>query len=236
MDLCPPGGSSGTTHREGFPRASLSGSFTVLPGRALSRARAFRWERKEKAKEYSLLKAASWLHPGFPLFRGPWGPVDRAGIWWNWNQSQKSRGSHKPEFYQLQGCFPCAANAKTALFFSWRLKDVALVVKNLPANAGDAGDTGSIPELGRSPGGGHGNLLQYSCLENPMDRGVWWATVQGFAKSQIWLKWCSTALSTCINTIYVWKTIGGWTWNLTGKILFFFFLITGFIFSLYFLK
>ena len=46
------------------------------------------------------------------------------------------------------------------------------VVKNLPANAGDAGDTGSISGLGRSPGGGHGNPLQYSCLENLMDRGA----------------------------------------------------------------
>ena len=46
---------------------------------------------------------------------------------------------------------------------------VALVVKNPPANAGDAGDSGSIPGSGRSPGGGNGNLLQYSCLENPME-------------------------------------------------------------------
>ena len=52
---------------------------------------------------------------------------------------------------------------------------VVLVVKNPPANAGDRRDTGSIPESGRSPGGGHGNSLQYSCLENPMDRGAWWA-------------------------------------------------------------
>ena len=55
----------------------------------------------------------------------------------------------------------------------------AQVVKNLPANAGGAGDAGSIPESGRSPGGGNGNPLQYSCLENPMDRGAWWATVMG---------------------------------------------------------
>ena len=58
-----------------------------------------------------------------------------------------------------------------------------LVVKNLPENAGDISDVGSIPGLGRSPGGGNGNSLQYSCLQNPMDRGVWWATVQGVAKS-----------------------------------------------------
>ena len=51
------------------------------------------------------------------------------------------------------------------------------VVKNLPAKAGDARDVGSIPGLGRSPGGGHGNPLQYPCLENPLDRGAWQATV-----------------------------------------------------------
>ena len=59
---------------------------------------------------------------------------------------------------------------------------MALVVKNLPANTGDVGGAGLIP--GReSPGGGHGNPLQYSCLENPMDRGAWWATVHEVTKS-----------------------------------------------------
>ena len=57
------------------------------------------------------------------------------------------------------------------------------VVKNLPASARDAGDMGSIPGSGRSPGGGNGNPLQYSCLENPTDRGAWWATVHEVAKS-----------------------------------------------------
>ena len=60
----------------------------------------------------------------------------------------------------------------------------ALVVKNPPANAGDTRDAGSIPGLGRSPGGGHGNPLRYSCLENPMDKGAWWATVPGVAQSR----------------------------------------------------
>ena len=59
-----------------------------------------------------------------------------------------------------------------------------LVVKNLPANAGDIKDVGLIPESGRSPGGGHGMSLQYSCLENPVDRGAWWATVHSVAKSR----------------------------------------------------
>ena len=57
------------------------------------------------------------------------------------------------------------------------------MVKNLPANAGDLRDMGSISELGRSPGEGNGNPLQYSGLENPMDRGAWWATVHGVAES-----------------------------------------------------
>ena len=58
------------------------------------------------------------------------------------------------------------------------------MVKNLPANSGDAGDMGLISRLGRSPGGGHGNPLEYSCLENPIDRGAWRATVHGVAESQ----------------------------------------------------
>ena len=61
---------------------------------------------------------------------------------------------------------------------------MVLVVKNLPANAGDTRDVGSVSKLGRSPGGGHDNPLQYSCLENPMDRGAWWAIVHRVAKSQ----------------------------------------------------
>ena len=57
------------------------------------------------------------------------------------------------------------------------------MVKNPPANSGDIRDTGSIPGFGRSPGGGHGNPLQYSCLENPMDRGAWRATVHWVTES-----------------------------------------------------
>ena len=65
---------------------------------------------------------------------------------------------------------------------------VAQVVKNLPANAGDIRDAGSIPELGRCPRRGHGNPFQCSCLENPMDRGAWQAIVHRVAKSQTRLK------------------------------------------------
>ena len=61
---------------------------------------------------------------------------------------------------------------------------VAVVTKNLPANAGDARYLRSIPGLGQSPGGGNGTLLQNSCLNNSMERGAWWATVHGAIKNQ----------------------------------------------------
>ena len=83
-------------------------------------------------------------------------------------------------------------------FFSCISKtvQVALVVKNLLATAGDAREAGSIPGSGRSPGGGHGNPLQYSYLENPMDRRAWQAMVHGITKS-----W--TQLSTLAHTVAI---------------------------------
>ena len=74
---------------------------------------------------------------------------------------------------------------------------MALVVKNLLANAGDVRDMGLIPGLGRSPGEGHDNPFQQSCMENPMDRGAWWATVHRVTKSQTGLK----QLSTCTHAL-----------------------------------
>ena len=65
---------------------------------------------------------------------------------------------------------------------------VELVVKYPPASAGDARDMGSIPWMGKTPGGGDGNSLQYSCLETPMDRGAWQATVHSITKSRTQLK------------------------------------------------
>ena len=82
---------------------------------------------------------------------------------------------------------------------------MVLVVKNLPANAGDIKDVGLIPESGRSPGGRHGMSLQYSCLENPVDRGAWWATVHAGPKSQTQL---SRHTCTCVL---------GSGWGLVGK-------------------
>ena len=72
------------------------------------------------------------------------------------------------------------------------------MVKNPPGNAEDLRDMGSIPRLGRFPGGRDGNPLQYSCLENPMDRGSWWATIHRVAKSQTRLKRFSGGL-------YIWN-------------------------------
>ena len=69
-----------------------------------------------------------------------------------------------------------------------RASQVALVIKNPPASAGDIRDAGSIPGSGRSPEEGHGNPLQYSCLENPMDRGASRATVHAVSKSPTQLK------------------------------------------------
>ena len=76
---------------------------------------------------------------------------------------------------------------------------MALVVKNLPANAGDIRDMGLIPGSGRSLGGGHGKSLQYSFLENPVDRGAWWSSVHRVAQSWTHLKWLS------MHTHLLWK-------------------------------
>ena len=86
-----------------------------------------------------------------------------------------------------------------------------LVIKNPPANAGDVRDPDSIPGLGRSPGEEHRNPLQYSCLENPMDRGAWPTTVHRVAQSQTRLKQLSmqhgpklqVKIPKCIEMIFV---------------------------------
>ena len=84
---------------------------------------------------------------------------------------------------------------KCMYFSSWASK-VVPAVENLPAKAGDLRDSSSIFESGRSPVGGRGNPLQYSCLENPIDRGAWQVTVHRVAKSWTQLKWLSTHKST----------------------------------------
>ena len=81
------------------------------------------------------------------------------------------------------------------------------MVKNLPASAGDIGDTGFIPGWERSPGGENGNPLQYSCLENPADRGGWWATVHGVTKSDMIEHVCVGRIGTFTPASQMW-TIG----------------------------
>ena len=81
-------------------------------------------------------------------------------------------------------------------YWKYGASQMALVVKNLPANEGDVRDMGLIPWSGRSPGGGHGNPLQYFCLENPMDRGAWRDTPHGVSKSRTRLNRLSTHAGT----------------------------------------
>ena len=87
-------------------------------------------------------------------------------------------------------------------------------------SAGVIGSMGLIPGLGRSPSGGHGNPLQYSCLENPMDREAWWATVHGVPKSQIWLKWLGTSWHDIDNGSMEYNTANTKTWESTLILIF----------------
>ena len=86
------------------------------------------------------------------------------------------------------------------MYVYMRASQVALVVKNLSANAGDLRDAGLIPGPGRSPGGGHGNPLQYAYLENPMDRGACRATVHGVTESDTTEVAACTHVFMCIYT------------------------------------
>ena len=92
----------------------------------------------------------------------------------------KSPWTEKPGRLQSMGSQRLGYDWATSLSLSLRVFPDGSEVKN-------AGDTGLIPGLGRSPGEGNGNPLQYSCLENPVDRGTWWATVYRVSKSQTWL-------------------------------------------------
>ena len=99
-------------------------------------------------------------------------------------------------YFQNGFCWDVFTSSSCLLFCTAlcciRASQAVLVVNNPPANTGDLRDFGSIHGSGRSPGGGHGNSLQYSCLENPMDRGAWQATVHSVEKSRTWLRQLST--------------------------------------------
>ena len=108
-----------------------------------------------------------------------------------WQASRRKRGGHA-------GCCLTKTYSSPA--------QVVLVLKNPPTNAGDTGDVGSIPGLGKSTGVGNGSPLQYSCLGNPTDRGAWWATVHALAKSRTWLSTAHSKFITCSVLVPVLKT------------------------------
>ena len=100
--------------------------------------------------------------------------------------------------------------------FTWA-SQVALVVKNLPANAGGVRDTGSVSGLGRFVGGGRGNPLQYSCLENPMDTRTWQVTIHRVAQTRTQLKWLSTHTRAHNEGVMVTTVVGNIFWR--GRVL-----------------
>ena len=99
----------------------------------------------------------------------------------------KGLGPWSPHWYSVSPNVSWPVGPLLLLKTHWGFPGGTLV-KNPPASTGDARDVGSIPGLGRSSGIGNGNPLQYSCLQNSMDRGAWWATVHGVAKSRTRLR------------------------------------------------
>ena len=120
----------------------------------------------------------------------------RSGILWQPSLVVPFKTATKPPYLWLSSSFFCLIfiYCDRCLFIHCQslprrgASQVAPVVKSPPANAGNIRDMSSVPGLRRSPRGGHGNPFQYSCLENPMDRGAWWATVRRVAESQTRLK------------------------------------------------
>ena len=111
-----------------------------------------------------------------------------------WLLSLKARGWRKTWRKPVPSCYSHVGDKEAFFFFfAFTCSQVVLVVKNPPASAGDVRNLGSVPGSGRSPGEGNGNPLQYSCLENAMDRGACWATVQAASNSRTRLKWLRTA-------------------------------------------
>ena len=144
---------------------------------------------------------------------------------WVWVNSGSRWWTGRPGVLQSMGLQRIGHNWDTEL--NWMVifwaSQVMLVVKNPPANAGDARDVGSIPGSERSSGRGNGNPFQYSCLENPMDRGNWWDTVQGVVKNRTLLTWLSKHAHTVVifNTVKLFfKVFHHFTfyqWDMNGK-------------------
>ena len=159
--------------------AKLWSNTTSSPCRALPSGVWRRVRAKVHAKSLRSPRLCAALRTVAPSLFCPWG----------FPHKNTEMGCHA----LLQGIFPTqGSNPHLLCLLHWqvgslplslRASQAALVVKNLLVNTGDVSDRGSIPGSGRSPGGGHGIPFQYSCLENPMDRGAWWATVHGAAES-----------------------------------------------------
>ena len=141
---------------------------------------------KQQAKE---APGQEHVHPVLGTARRSW--------WLNWNEQGESSRWGKIVVARLWRVWK--AIIRLGLLFwercilrssvmSWGFSGGASD-KEPPANAGDVKDTGSIPKSGRSPREGHGNPLQCSCLENPMNRRTWWAAVNGVTESRTQLKW-----------------------------------------------
>ena len=129
-------------------------------------------------------------------------PSDCTFIWWTCSYLSRLTSSSIHNMLlmvQLLMDHPRSAHLLYLVRFAWA-SQVPLVVKNLPASAADIRGVGSIPGLGRSPGGEHGNSLQYSCLENPMDRGDGWAVVHRITQRWVWLKQLNTHTHTHTRT------------------------------------
>ena len=123
--------------------------------------------------------------------KGAW--EDEIVGWHHWLDGHKSEQA--PGNGKGQGSLVCCSpwcHKESDTTEQLNNKQVALVLKNPSVNAGYIRDVGLIPGLGQSPGGGHGKPLQYSFLENTMDRGAWWTMVHKVTKSWTWLKWLST--------------------------------------------
>ena len=148
------------------------------------------WGQEEKGWDGWMASPTRWT----------WVWVNSGSWWWTGSpgvlrfmESQRVRHDWATELNWTEGfqtwCIIWRQQTSHLLtsYSTGRAFQVVLVVKNLPANAEDVKDVGSIPELGRSPGRGYGNPLQYSCLENPVDRGAWWIIVHGITKSWTWL-------------------------------------------------
>ena len=108
---------------------------------------------------------------------------------WLMNQTLNQESSSFAPCFMGPQAFPPTPPTSSVEPVLWKkASQVVLGIKDLPASSRDIRDTSSVPGLGRSLGGGHGNPLQRACLENPMDRGAWRATVHRVAQSQTWLK------------------------------------------------